>query len=214
MDDEIRELLRRKADEVPPHGDVPRSLTRRVRRRVAWNAAAVGTMLVVLGAGTVVGARALNAPGSPKPIRPASTATVQSSPSPSSTACTSQQLRAVGSLEGAMGSRDGTISLTNMSDLTCTLQGNPTITLLDKNLNPITSGVTFSSAPAGWAVNASPTPPGWPLLTLAPAEAASVRIRWGNWCPDGRSSPLWRIDAPGGGTIDVSGFDVAGPPPC
>lgn len=225
VDEEVRKMLRRKADEVPRRRAVPESLTRRVRFRMARNAAAVGIMVVLVGAGTFVGARALNGPGSPKPIPPASTRTGErtpSAPTPASsstspaslTACTSGQLRAVGTFEGAAGSREGAISLTNFSDVTCTLQGQPTITLLDQNLKPILSGVVFSAAPAGWEVNASPAPPGWPVVTLAPGDAASVRIRWGNWCPDGRSAPLWRIGIPGSGSVDVNGFDAAAPPSC
>jgi hypothetical protein len=225
MDDEIRKLLRQKGDEVPPHGKVPESLKPRVRLRIARNAAAVGTMFVLLGAGTFVGARALNTPGSTKPIRPASTPTAQptrpaSTPTvqptapASTTACTSGQLRAVGSFQGAAGSRAGAIILTNFSDVTCTLQGDATIRLLDQNLKPITSGVVFSSVPATWQVNASPAPPGWPVATLAPGQTASVRTSWSNWCPDGRPSPLWQIEIPGGGTVNVNGVDSAGPPPC
>jgi hypothetical protein len=219
-------MMRKKADEVPRHGAVPGSLTRRVRFRVARNSAAVALMIVLLGAGTFVGARALNGPGSPKPVPPASTRTAQQSPSAlpspspsptspaSATACDSGQLRAVGTFEGAAGSREGAITLSNFSDATCTVQGQPTITLLNHHLKPITSGVVFSATPAGWQVNASPTPPGWPVVTLAPGNAASVRIRWSNWCPDGRSAPLWRIGIPGSGTVDVNGFDAANPPPC
>jgi hypothetical protein len=217
-------LLRRKADQLTPPRNVPESLTRRVRFRVLRNAAAVGTMLVLLGAGTFVGARALNAPGSHKPVRPASTSTGQPSPSapptgqPSSsstTACASGQLRAMGLLQGAAGSRNGVIILSNFSDHSCNLQGDPAITLLDQKLNPITSGVVVNSAPAGWVVNASPTPPGWPVVTLPAGQAASIRFSWSNWCPDGRPSPLWRVGLPGGGTVDVvNGMDAAGPPPC
>jgi hypothetical protein len=214
MDDEIRQLLRRKADEIPRRRAIPVSLTRRVRLRVARNAVALGTMIVLLGAGTFVGARALNAPGSHKPVRPASSSPKVSTPPASPTACNSGQLRAVGILEGAAGSREGAISLTNFSDTTCTLQGEAKISLLDENRNPITSGVTFSPSPAGWEVNASPAPPGWPVVTLAPGQAASIRIRWSNWCPDGRPAPLWQVVVPGGGPIDVNGFDSAGVPPC
>ncbi|MEA2509365.1 MAG: hypothetical protein QOG21_1447 [Actinomycetota bacterium] len=224
-------MLRRKADEVPRHGAVPGSLTRRVRFRLARNGLAVGMMIVLLGAGTFVGARALNGPGSPKLVPPASKRTARptpgttptSAPSPTTSAspvspaspaaCSSGQLRAVGTFEGAAGSRDGAVSLSNFSDVTCTLQGQPTITLLDHHLKPITSGVMYSSAPAGWVVNASPTPPGWPVVTLAPGKAALVRIRWSNWCPDGRSAPLWQIGVPGGAGVDINGFDAAFPPP-
>jgi hypothetical protein len=120
----------------------------------------------------------------------------------------------VGTFEGAAGSREGAVTLTNFSDTTCTVEGTPTFQLLNQNLKPITSGVTFSSAPAGWQVNASPAPPGWPVVTLAPGKAASVRVRWSNWCPDGRAAPLWKIGVPGSGSVDVNGFDAALPPPC
>jgi Protein of unknown function (DUF4232) len=218
-------MLRRKADEVPRQRAVPGALTKRVRLRVARNASVVGIMLVLLGAGTFIGARALNPPGSPKPVPPASSRTRQPtsrvSPTPhvsttspaSPTACTAGQLRAVGTLEGAAGSREGAVTVSNYSDVTCTLQGQPTITLLDNKLKPITSGVTYSSSPPGWQVNASPTPPGWPVVTIAPGQAASVRIRWSNWCPDGRSAPLWQLGVPQG-NVDVNGFDAALPPPC
>ena len=34
IDDDVRELLRRKADEVPVHGQVPSALVGRARRRM------------------------------------------------------------------------------------------------------------------------------------------------------------------------------------
>jgi hypothetical protein len=144
-------------------------------------------------------------PTTPPPTPPAST-TVP--------ACTSAQLRALGSMDGAAGSREGASSLTNLSDQACTLQGSPAITPLDQNLHPITSGVTFSSSPAGWEVNGSPQPAGCPVVTLQPGDSASVRLRWSNWCPDGRAAPLWRIGIPGSGTVDVNGLDAVSPPPC
>jgi Domain of unknown function (DUF4232) len=227
MDDEIRKLLHRKAGEVVGPRAVPESLPRRVRFRLARNIAAVGAMLLLVGAGTFVGAHALTGPVSSRSIGPASTPKATPTPSDSAnsgsttptpsdlvTACTSGQLRAVGTFEGAAGSREGAISLSNFSDVTCTLEGQPKIALSDQNLMPITSDVMFSSAPAGWEVNASPPPPGWPVVTLAPGQAASVRIRWSNWCPNGRSTPLWQIEIPGSGPVDVNGFDAASPPPC
>jgi hypothetical protein len=225
-------MMRKKADEVPRQRAVPEPLTRRVRLRVARNVTVVGIMLVLLGAGTFLGARTLNPLGSPKPVPPASGRTKPPTPhvspkpevsttasvSPSSPiatpACTAGQLRAVGTLEGAMGSREGAVTVSNFSDVTCTLEGQPTITLLNHKLKPITSGVTYSSTPAGWQVNASPAPPGWPVVNLAPGKAASVRIRWSNWCPDGRPAPLWHMAVPQGGSVDVLGFDAALPPPC
>jgi hypothetical protein len=214
MHDDLRELLQRRAAEVPSHLDVPRSLTGRVRRRIALNVVGVGLTVVVLAGGALAGVRAFNAAprqdlGGPPP------SSVQETPSTSALACVSAQIRAVGSMQGAAGSREGGISLTNFSDATCTLQGTPTITLLDKNLEPIISGVTFSSSPPGWEVDGSPQPDGWPVVTVRSGESVVVRIRWSNWCPNGTPAPLWRLDIPGGGAVDISnGLDGVAPPAC
>jgi Protein of unknown function (DUF4232) len=209
LDDEVRDLLWRKAHEVPPHLGVPRSLKGRVRRRIALNALAVGTTVVVVVAGAFVGLRAFTG----TTAQPA----VTSPPPVGTAACTSGQLRAVGSMEGGAGSRFGTITLSNFSDTTCTLQGAASLTLLDQNLQPITSGIKFMNIDPAWKVDsASPTPPpGWPVVTLGPGDAASIRLGWSNWCPDGRAAPLWRVSIPDSGTVDVvNGMDTVGPPPC
>ena len=229
MDDDLRELLQRKADDVPPHHEVPQSLVGRARRRIALNALAVGLTVVVIAGGALAGLRTFGADSNQIPVGmpttstspPSTTASPSPSPSvspspspPTITACTSAQVRAVGSMQGAAGSREGGIRFENLSDKTCTLRGTPAITLLDQNLMPNTSGVTFSSSPPGWVVNGSPEPAGWPVVTVHPGEYASIRIRWSNWCPDGRAAPLWRVAMPGGGTVDVNGLDAVTPPPC
>jgi hypothetical protein len=228
FDHELRELLRAKADEIAPHEEVPRGFTRRARRRIARNVAVVAATVVVVVAGAFTGVQALDAPDPNGTIRPATTPSLSVTPSPSATEpspqqtpsessapeCASSQLRAVGALEGAAGSREGAISLSNLSDQACTLQGTPTIAVFDDNLQPITTGVEFDPSPAGWVVDGSPTPPGWPVVTLAQRGGATVRIRWSNWCPDGRPAPLWRVELPDGGTLNVQGLDAAVPPPC
>jgi hypothetical protein len=211
VQDDLRELLRRRAATVPPQLEAPRSLTGRARRRIAVNMFGVTLTVLVLAGSAVAGVRFFGAVpredlgGSP----PSSHQRTSSTP-----ACTSAALRGSGSLEGAAGSREGGISLTNFSDATCSLQGRPTITLFDQNLNPIT-GVTFPPDRPGWKVDESPKPEGWPVVKIAPGNSAFVRIRWSNWCPDGRPAPLWRVGIPGGGTVDVSnGLDGVPPPPC
>lgn len=212
MDDDVRELLRQKAQDVPPHREVPRAMVRRIRRRIALNAVAVGATVVVLTIGAFAGVRALTGPSTSEPAGPGPSSPIGQTPS-TTAACTTGDLRAVATMEGAAGSREGAITLTNLSSTTCTLEGTPTITLLDPNLAPITSGINFISSPAAWQVNRLPEPPGWPVVTLSPFDTASVRLRWSNWCPQGRVAPLWRIDLPGGG-VDVNGIEEAGSPPC
>ena len=170
VDEEVRELLRVKAQDIPPTLDVPRSLTTRVRRRIALNALAVTATVVVVAAGAFGTLRAFHS-------RSSQTAHT-------GTPCTSAHLRAVVSMEGAAGSREGTIDLMNTSG-TCTLKGTPTLTLLDQEQHPVISGIEFVSVPAGWQVAGSPQPPGWPVVSLAPEDSASVRVRWSNWCGDG-----------------------------
>src|SRR5437588_3453554 len=221
MRDDLRELLQRRAEGVPPHRDVPRSLVARARRRVALNALGVGLAVVVAAGGVFAGVRAFGtAPATEPAGRPhhspvaTSPSPVTTSPAPAAvTACTGGQLRAVGSIQGAAGSLEGAINFSNFSDRTCTVQGRPAITLLDQTLHPITSGVTFMSSPPGWKANTSPKPAGWPVAKLHPGDSALVRIRWSNWCPQGRAAPLWRVHVPGGGTVNVvTGMERA--PPC
>jgi Protein of unknown function (DUF4232) len=199
VDDEVRDLLRDKAHEIPPHLDLPRSLTPRVRRRIALNALAVTATLVVIAAGAFVTLRAFRS-------QPSETYA-------GATRCTSADLRAIVSMEGAAGSREGTIELTNTAD-TCTLTGTPTLELLDRHMDPIVSGIAFVSVPAGWEVGGSPQPPGWPVVTLARDDSASVRVRWSNWCAEGNTTPHWRIAIPGSGDVDVEGLDATTVPPC
>ena len=210
VDDDLRELLRRRADQVSTHRDVPRALVGRARRRIALNALGAGVAVVVLAGGAFAGVRAIQR----NPSTPGSFSSSPPAPAVVSTACTSGQLRAVGSMQGAAGSREGAIRFTNYSNKSCTLQGTPIITLLDGNLHPITSGVTFASSPPAWQANASPKPAGWPVVTLAPFRSASMRLRWTNWCPQGRTAPLWQIHIPGSGTVNANGMEAESPPPC
>jgi hypothetical protein len=216
IDDELRELFLRKAEDVPRHRVVPRSLVRRARRRVALNAVVVGLGVVLLAAGAFAGVRALGAGPAQlpagrtnhPPVRPTTSA-------PATLGCTSAQLRAtVSPFSGGAGSRGGSVVVTNLSNEACALEGTPVITLLDRNLDPITSGITFSSSPAGWVVDGSPEPAGWPVVTLKPGDAAAVQIIWGNWCLAPVAVPMWRLGVAGGGAVDVSGFDASSVPPC
>jgi hypothetical protein len=215
MDDEVRRTLQQRADDVRPHREVPPGLGPRAGRRIALNSVVVGAVAVVLAAGVVVGVRAMGGPdddrlgGSPSPRITHSQNGSTSKPQP----CAAGRLRAVGALEGAAGSREGAIRFTNFGGLTCTVTGRPRITLMTSPGHPIRSGITCTPTDAAWMVNGESNPAGWPVVTLHPGATASVRIRWGNWCPQGRASPLWQARIPRHGAVAVSnGMDES--PPC
>jgi len=220
-DTKIRQLLKDLADEVPMHDTVPASMTRRAKTRIAINSVALGAMVVALGLGAFAGVRALapEAKSTKLPFSASPSAKVTSATTPAAIPpCTSGQLRAIGSLSGAAGSRVGGISLMNYSDRACTLTGRPVIELFDAGGRRITSGVTFIASPAQWQVNATARPSGWPVVTLqgmnVPRQSAFIRIGWSNWCARG-GAPLWRVGIPGSGTVDViNGMDQINPPPC
>ena len=219
MDDKkLREMLGDLADDVSAHRTVPPALESRVRRRVALNSAVIGTLVIALGVGAFATVRAIAPSNAPK-ITPATSGTPSTPATIGPKQCTNGQLRAVGALTGAAGSREGYIELRNYSDTVCTLTGRGTITLYDGTLKRISSGIDFRETVAQWQANGSPRPSGWPTVTIqgmaAPRNSAFVRLRWTNWCPQGRGEPLWRISIPGSGTVDViNGMNQLRPPPC
>src|SRR5260221_9471357 len=154
VDDDLREMLRRRAaDQVPMHRDVPRRMVRRARGRIALNAVIAGVSVAAASTLVFAGVRSLRVepvqhvvpPAASSSQTPPSASTAPPASTATTTACTGGQLRAVGSMDGAAGSRQGSIRFTNYSDKTCTLQGTPKITLLARNLHPITSGLTFTA---------------------------------------------------------------------
>jgi hypothetical protein len=200
--DEVRDVLRRKAQAQDPVLGVPEALPGRVRRRIARNAIATGAVLAVLAAGVVVGLVSL---GSAPANIPAHSGT--------DLACAAGDLRATLTMEGAMGSREGAIVVTNASDESCTLQGRPTLAVLDERSQPVTEGITFAPVEATWTVEGAPEPDGWPVVRLAAGAAASVRVRWTNWCAD-PAVPGWRLTLPDGGDVEVTGLEAVAVPPC
>ncbi len=230
--DRLRRTLQDRADHVRPHREVPDALRGRAGRRIAFNSLMVGTTAIVVVAAVLVGVQALRGPGptlggpGPTPTggghgtAPAPTTTGVPAPttgaSPSTgsggpVACTPGHLRANGDMQGAAGSREGAIDVTNLSGVVCTLRGRPGVVLLTDPNHLVTSDLSFIDSPAGWEVDGNPQPAGWPVVTLRPGDVASVRIRWGNWCAPG--VPLWRIGIPGGGDVDVAN-GMEDPPPC
>jgi Domain of unknown function (DUF4232) len=215
VDDRLRELLERKAAEVPPHIDVPRALRTRSRRRIGANAVLAVVVVLGLGAGAVGALRTIERAGGTTPggSAPPPSSSQTSSPSAAVASCAAGGLRAQAQLEGAMGSREGAVLVSNDSGATCTLRGRPTLVLLDAAGAPQTD-VTYEPTEPTWRVDDQPRPRGWPAVALAPGGVASFRVRWTNWCPDGRDAPTWTIDMGSGDRLEVPGTDEPGSPPC
>jgi hypothetical protein len=212
VDDRLRELFADKAAEVPPHLEVPQALRARSRRRIAVNAMLAAVVALGLGTGAVGALRLIERAGG---TTPGDGTTSPPSPSPSATiaSCAAGQLRAAAQLEGAMGSREGVALVSNDSNTACTLRGHPTVVLLNAD-GAEEPDVTYQDTAPGWRVDGEPRPAGWPVVTLRPGGVASFRVRWTNWCPDGRDAPLWTIDMGPDGRVDVADTDAVGSPPC
>lgn len=204
MQDEVRELLRDKATDMPPHLDVPPSLTKRVRPRIARNALIVAASAAVLMVGGIAGFRSLS-----EPVKQSLTSVTPAVQGPSE--CFADQLEATLMLEGAAGSREGAIQLRNAGGATCTLHGAPGLTVTDSDLHPF--DVTADPTEPGWKVNDQPRPDGWPVVILAPGDLASVRFGWSNWCLSD-ASLLLRLTAPDGSEIARIPTGAADVPPC
>ncbi|MEP6973533.1 MAG: DUF4232 domain-containing protein [Actinomycetota bacterium] len=202
MEGRVRELLQRRADDVPRQPGMPPTLAGRAHRRFAVNAVGAAVVVVALAAGTFAALR----PGDGAPVNTPGASV--SSPA----ACSPMQLAATTSLQGAAGSRDGEIHVKNVSVETCTLEGSPTLELLDGSGAAIETGVTIDASPAGWVVNDSPEPAGWPVVTLAPGEHAAVRIGWSNWCGD--PNVYWRLSLPTTGGLPEAYPGPEEVPPC
>jgi hypothetical protein len=86
MDNQIRELLREVADEIPEYRDLPPRFESRARRRVVYTLGATVVIAGVLVLGTVVGVSSLLRPRVQEPARPGLPITTPSpvSPQPSS----------------------------------------------------------------------------------------------------------------------------------
>ena len=112
-----------------------------------------------------------------------------------------------------MGSVEGSIRLTNVGAGTCTLSGRPTVSIFSSTGHDVSPQVTEGEPQ--WQADGAPEPAGWPVVSLQPGSAASVRVRWSNACPQLSGPASWKLDlGKGGGTLDVSGADASLVPPC
>jgi hypothetical protein len=190
LEDRVRDLLERRAADVGPRLDVPPTLVQRARWRSLTYAVVTCVVVVAVAVGATVALRSI--PEAPVD-RPGDTGA--NAPS----ACAADQLTASAVVEGAAGSRVGTITLSNASAATCTLAGRPSFSLVGRDGNPITSGIRFMP-------KAQPSE-----VVLSPGQTATVMFGWSNWCSAG-PPPSWGMEAPGGGQISVAGLGPDEPP--
>lgn len=200
--DDIRELLERRAGEVPAHREVPRAMLRRARRRVAAALVVALGVAAVLSFGGYAGVRALSSLDRSVPVQ----SPTAPPPRGVAVACPADVVKGRLDLQGAAGSRVGSFTFTNVStDLTCTLRGRPALSLLSDGT------ATIRATQPWWKVNAMPRPTDWPTVTLRPGGKAVVRVRWSNWCSGLPVSLVARLPAGGG---DISLGSPADVPPC
>jgi hypothetical protein len=199
----LEHVLRDRAAEVPFLQEAPPNMLVRARWRIVRNGltsvVATGVIVVAVSAG-------LGSLRTPMNQVPAT-----STPAPSTPSCTAADLRATAALEGAAGSVEGAIDLTNLSAEPCTLEGQPAVTLYSSAGHELSLDV--APVEPQWQADGASPPEGWPVVRLRPGSAAAIRVRWTNPCPQLEDPALWRVDLPGGrGTLDVSGADAI--PPC
>ena len=187
VEDQVREMLRRRADDVPIHVEAPPGMLRRAWRRIlmAFTGAAVAVAVVATGA--VAGVRLLNQNGN-VPVTPA-----QAAP-----ACRASDLQGSPRLVGASGHFAGSLLLTNVSGNPCSLLGQPALVIVDANGD---IDLHEESTDPSWVVRSKPTPKGWPVVTLYYGTSAGIRIEWTSWC--GVAPAEWRIVLPRGGMLHI-----------
>jgi hypothetical protein len=206
----LQQMLRDRAAEVPQRQEPPRTMLARSRRRLVRNAVTTVAVAGVLIVGASAGLANLGALGGSNNQVPGGS---PSSPVASGSACAAADLRATARLDGAAGSVEGSIELANLGGGTCTLTGRPGVTLSSSSGRDLS--VNVEPVPPQWQADGAARPDGWPVVSLRPGSAASIRVRWTNACPQLSNPALWRVDLGGGrGTLEVQGADATFPPPC
>jgi len=190
VEDRLREMLRRRAGDVPIHVEAPLGMLRRAWRRILMAFTGAAVAVAVVAAGAVAGVRLLNqnvgGPASATQIAPA---------------CRASDLQGNINLVSANSQFRGSLLVTNVSGNACSLQGQPSLAIVDANGVPL--DLQEESADPSWMVRSKPTPKGWPAVTLYYGASASIRIDWASWC--GPAKPAtWRIVLQGGGMLQIA----------
>jgi hypothetical protein len=188
VEDQVREMLRRRAADVPPHVHAPRGMLRRAWRRILVALTGGAVVVTLLAVGAAAGVRLLKQPsGVGSQVR--------------APACQAAELRGTVRLQGDQGHVVGSLEVVNAGNRTCSLQGQPSLMILDRKGTRL--DVDEGSTGPWWTVQGRPEPKGWPVVSLQPGESARLHVVWASWC--GFAQPaVWRIRLRGAGSLDFS----------
>jgi Domain of unknown function (DUF4232) len=204
LEEELRDLLRAKADGLPAQRTVPRTMLRRAKRRVAVTALSGLLVAAAVVAGGITGLRVLSSPRvaaghTPTPSVASVPAPTPTDTPPQPTTCEAGDLTATFSRE--TGNAFGSIVVTNGSQSACTLTDRPDVTILDGNDQAY--DVHMERAEPWWKVDGSGEPPEWPVVTVQPGGSVQLRVAIRNWC--GLGTPArWNVSIPGDGLLEIS----------
>jgi Protein of unknown function (DUF4232) len=186
FEDRLRQTLRGKAVGVPPKLEVPPGLTRRASARIARNVSAIAVAIGIVAVGTITGVHALNASNRKRPA-----ASPRAAPP-----CQAINLSGGSKLRATdPATREGFISVVNDGGTACSLQGPAVVRILNKTGFGLSLG--GGSVEPFWMVRGTKPPPGWPVVTLKPADRAEIHVEWIIWCGEGGDPASWAIDLPG-----------------
>jgi hypothetical protein len=206
----LDEVLRDKASEVPQFQELPEKTAKRAKRRVGRNVASsvivAGFILIAVS----LGVSNLHKPAQVVPGGSTDTGT----PTVPGAMCDFANLAAKGNLQGAAGSVEGSIDLTNVGSSSCSLTGRPTVSFQTAAGDPVTGDpITAEDGAPWWKKDGASPPPGWPVVTLDPGSSAAVSIRWSNQCPQIDGAVVWTI-SDGTSSVQVDPSTTSLVPPC
>jgi hypothetical protein len=188
VEERVREMLRRRAADVPPHAKTPPGMLRRAWRRIVVAFTGGVVTVAILAVGAAAGVRLLN----------------QSSGVGSqvtASACRAAELRGAVHFAGEQGPHlVGSLEVINVGNQTCSLRGQPSLVIVDRHGTPL--AIEEGSIGPWWTAQSRPEPKGWPVVTLQPGALARLHVVWASWC--GFAQPaVWRIWLRDAGSLDL-----------
>ena len=116
-------------------------------------------------------------------------------------ACAASQLQGTLLLDSMNFHLVGSVEVTNAGDRACTLEGQPSVAIVDRNGAYV--AVDEGLVDPWWRTREQPKPKGWPVVTLAPGGTARLHIVWDSWCGRSETPAGWRVWLRGAGSVDI-----------